>query len=210
MKAERKMLKCAVCNRESEQMLYMSDFIRGYPDFDGKPVGSRLGVGGNIMECPYCHYANYNITETIESRLFNNLDLWNSSFQSIINNYSGPLRKILLVAKQYENHMKYKEAYRTYTLASWASETEEQEKEFRCKALDIFFKKVIQNYRDDLLQITDMVRMEGKFDLALELNEVVDKITYKSEEKVLKTIDAEKNLIENKDSKRHNLKEVFE
>lgn len=60
-----------------------------------KPVGSMMRIGENIMECPNCHYANYKINTTIESRLTNNLDLWNKSndFQEIIKKFSGSLRK---------------------------------------------------------------------------------------------------------------------
>lgn len=94
----------------------MSNFVKGYSDFDMKPVGSMMGIGANIMECPNCHYSSYQINTTIESRFTNNFKLWNelSEFQEIIKKYSGALRKILLVAKQYENNMDYSNAYKSY------------------------------------------------------------------------------------------------
>ena len=30
-----------------------------------------MGIGANIMECPNCHYSNYQINITIESRFTN-------------------------------------------------------------------------------------------------------------------------------------------
>lgn len=77
----------------------MSNFVKGYSDFDMKPVGSIMGIGANIMECPNCHYSSYQINITIESRFTNNFKLWNelSEFQEIIKNYSGALRKYYFI-----------------------------------------------------------------------------------------------------------------
>ncbi len=114
MKVQKKIYKCAVCGTENEYLDYMSNFVKGYSDFDMKPVGSMMGIGANIMECPNCHYSSYQINTTIELRFTNNFKLWNelSEFQEIIKKYSGALRKILLVAKQYENNMDYSNAYK--------------------------------------------------------------------------------------------------
>lgn len=210
MKVQKNIYKCAVCGTENEYLDYMSNFVKGYSDFDMKPVGSMMGIGANIMECPNCHYSNYKINNTIEPRLANNLELWNelSEFQEIIKNYSGDLRKILLVAKQYENNMDYSNAYKSYIMASWACD-EKNASDFRIKACQMFAEKILPNYNNNLLQIVDMLRMEGNFDDALKVISSIEQITDESDDKLLKIINAEKDFIQNKDTNRHNLGEIF-
>ena len=175
-----------------------------------KPVGSMMGIGANIMECPNCHYSSYQINTTIESRFTNNFKLWNelSEFQEIIKKYSGALRKILLVAKQYENNMDYSNAYKSYIMASWVC-NEKNASDFRIKACQIFAEKVLPYYNSNLLQIVDILRMEGDFDDALKVIGSIEQITDEFDDKLLKIINAEKNFIQNKDISRHNLGEIF-
>lgn len=210
MKVQKKIYKCAVCGTENEYLDYMSNFVKGYSDFDMKPVGSMMGIGANIMECPNCHYSSYQINTTIESRFTNNLKLWNelSEFQEIIKKYSGALRKILLVAKQYENNMDYSNAYKSYIMASWVC-NEKNASDFRIKACQIFAEKVLPYYNSNLLQIVDILRMEGDFDDALKVVGSIEQITDEFDDKLLKIINAEKIFIQNKDISRHNLGEIF-
>lgn len=210
MKVIEKVYKCAVCGEENKYKEVMSNFVRGYADFDMRPTGSMMGIGDNIMECPNCHYANYSIYNTIENRFANNLELWNNSsdFQEIIKNYSGSLRKILLVAKQYKNNMDYKNLYKTYIMASWVCDDKDA-LEFRENACAVFIDKILPNYRDELLQITDLLRMIKEFEIAGELLNIVNKITDDSNKDMLRIIDAEQGYINNNDSSRHNLSEIF-
>ena len=210
MKVQKKIYKCAVCGTENEYLDYMSNFVKGYSDFDMKPVGSMMGIGANIMECPNCHYSSYQINTTIESRFTNNFKLWNelSEFQEIIKKYSGALRKILLVAKQYENNMDYSNAYKSYIMASWVC-NEKNASDFRIKACQIFAEKVLPYYNSNLLQIVDILRMEGEFDDALKVIGSIEQITDEFDDKLLKIINAEKIFIQNKDISRHNLGEIF-
>ena len=210
MKVQKKIYKCAVCGTENEYLDYMSNFVKGYSDFDMKPVGSMMGIGANIMECPNCHYSSYQINTTIESRFTNNFKLWNelSEFQEIIKKYSGALRKILLVAKQYENNMDYSNAYKSYIMASWVC-NEKNASDFRIKACQIFAEKVLPYYNSNLLQIVDILRMEGEFDDALKVIGSIEQITDEFDDKLLKIINAEKIFIQNKDISRHNWGEIF-
>lgn len=202
--------KCAVCGEENEYLDYLSNFISGYSDFDMKPVGSMMGIGENIMECPNCHYASYRIDTTIDQRFTNHLKWWNNDTecQEIIKNFSGSLRKILLVAKQHENNMDYSEAYKLYIMASWVS-YEKDASNFRVKAYQMFVKNELPKYTDNLLQIADIMRMEGKFDNAKQIACAVKNLTNESDKKSSKIIDAEIGFINSKDSKRHNLGEIF-
>ncbi len=208
MKIQKKLFKCGVCGTENEYLDYMSNFVKGYSDFDMKPVGSMMGIGANIMECPNCHYSNYEINSTIESRLANNLELWNRDFQEIIKKYSGALRKILLVAKQYENNMDYFNAYKSYIMAAWVSD-EKDASNFRKKACQMFADKTLPNYNNNLLQFADMLRMEGDFDNAIKVIDAVKELTDESDDEFIKIINAERGFIQKKDINRHNLSEVF-
>lgn len=208
MKVQKNIYKCAVCGTENEYLDYMSNFVKGYSDFDMKPVGSMMGIGANIMECPNCHYSNYKINSTIESRLANNLELWNRDFQEIIKKYSGALRKILLVAKQYENNMDYFNAYKSYIMASWVCD-EKNASDFRIKACQMFAEKILPNYNNNLLQIVDLLRMEGDFNNAIKIIDAVKGLTDESDDKFIKIINAERGFIQKKDINRHNLGEIF-
>ena len=209
MKVVKNKYKCVICQQENEYTDYMSNSMRGYSDFDGKPDGSMMSIGANIKECPNCHYANYEIDKAIERRFYQYPELWNlHDFQDIIKQYPDPLRKILLVALQYEHNLNHKDAYKHYKLASWVAE-EKEASEFRRKALSIFINKVLPGRNDDYLQIADMLRQEKEFDIAKCFTTAVKELTDRDHEKQLEAINAEENFIINKDSTRHNLGEIL-
>ena len=210
MKVVKNKYKCVICKQENEYLDYMSFYSRGHADFDGKPVGSMMSIGANIKECPNCHYANYKIDEAITNNLYHAPELWNrQEYQNIIKNYSNPLRKILLVAHQYEHNLDYQNAYRHYILASWVAEGKEAS-DFRRKAIGMFIDKVLPNRNDDLFQIADLIRMEEEFDIAKCFTNALKELTDQNHERNLKAIITEEEFINNKDSQRHNLKEAFE
>ncbi len=210
MKVVKNTYKCGVCGKENEYTDILSNFISGYNDFDMKPVGSMMEIGDNIKECPDCHYASYNITDPIEKRFSNNLELWNNSteFQEIIKKYDGNLRKVFLVANQYKNNMDYENLCKSYIMLSWICD-EGEAKEFRIKACEIFIKKMLPKFRDNFLQIADLLRMIDEFEDSNIILDSMKLITHSSEESILKIIDAEKKYISENDSSRHNLGEIF-
>lgn len=62
--------------------------------------------------------------------------------------------------------MDYTNAYKLYIMASWVS-NEKNSSDFRVKACQMFVEKILPNYNSNLLQIADMLRMEGNFDNAI-------------------------------------------
>ena len=44
MTFQRRYYKCGVCGVENEYIVYTSDFVTNYPDFDMKPVGSKIPI----------------------------------------------------------------------------------------------------------------------------------------------------------------------
>ena len=65
------------------------------------------------------------------------------------------------------------------------------------------------NYREDLLQVIDLLRMVKEFDIASGLLESVKIMTDDSDKNMLAIIDAEQKYIDNNDVTRHNLSEIF-
>lgn len=104
--------------------------------------------------------------------------------------------------------MDYSNAYKSYIMASWVC-NEKNASDFRIKACQIFAEKVLPYYNSNLLQIVDILRMEGNFDDALKVIGSIEQITDEFDDKLLKIINAEKNFIQNKDISRHNLGEIF-
>ena len=104
--------------------------------------------------------------------------------------------------------MDYSNAYKSYIMASWVCD-EKNASDFRIKACQMFAEKILPNYNNNLLQIVDMLRMEGNFDDALKVISSIEQITDESDDKLLKIINAEKDFIQNKDTNRHNLGEIL-
>ena len=217
MKIVEKTYKCAVCGEENEYYVGMSNYISGYSDFDLKPVGSLGGIHSGILECPSCHYANYDIEKSIESRFENNVGLWhiNEKIQSIIDNYSGELRKVLLVATQYCDNMQYDKAYNLYIMASWLTDKKKDIEIFKSNANSLFLKYALPKYCQNILQMADVLRTTKNFDVSeylLNATENLIKVIGDDDpNEIIKPIDIineEKLFITKKDSKTHNLEEI--
>ena len=69
---------------------------------------------------------------------------------------------------------------------------------------------MLNKYRDEFLQITDLLRMTKEFEMANELLKVTKNITKETEKDIMQIINAEEEFIKNNDTSRHNLREVFE
>ncbi len=194
----------------------LSNFSMGYSDFDLKPVGSISGINSGILECPSCHYANYDIENSIEMRYANNVELWNkdNEIQAIINNYSDELRKVLLVATQYCNNGQYAKAYNLYITASWLTDKEEEINLFKSNANYLFLNYTLPRYCKEILQMVDVLRTTKQFDTSKRLLKATEnfvKIMRDDPKDTIKPIDvmkAEKLFIRKKDSKTHNLGEI--
>ena len=202
--------KCAVCGEVNQYSEILSSHNFGYPDLDLKPASDNIGLG--IQECPNCHYCNYDISNTIERRFYNNLELWNSDddFKELKSIENDRLRRVLIVAQQYKDNLDYYEAYKNFLAASWLCEKEEEINKYQGEAMHLFFDKIFNNYIDDILQAVDIFRMNGGLDQASLLLRMLEEL-YKDETKFdeedifkKKIINAERQLISNGDTKRHN------
>lgn len=202
--------KCAVCNKEAKYNDVLSWHNFGYGDMDGKPKNDSI-IGFNIKECPHCHYVSFDITEPIVHKYCNNLKDWQKSkileeMQKIKNDR---LRKIVGVARQYEENQQYFLAYKTFINASWVCDNEEDESYYRQVGLKILFDNVLKRVPDEILIICDLLRMDGHFEDALEFLDLCDGIFDDETENEFKIHKALIQMAKNKDNKRHSLEEII-
>ena len=215
MEIERVKIKCAVCGKESEQMVVISNYVSGAPDLDLKPNGSMMGIGENVQECPYCHYCNYDISQAVQSRLEleDSLKLWENDedIQNIIKSDENPtVKKFLLLAELYRGNLEYEKALKALISASWVT-SDDKAKELRNQALSLYISNVIPRIRTKLLQMADIARQNEEYDVALSLVDALTNLLNKKDcdYKELKSFAKfEKKLIKEKDNQRHNSREA--
>lgn len=225
MKIQKWSIRCAVCGHESEQDIVMSHSSFGYPDFDMKPSGSMLKIGSNIQECPYCHYCNYDITTTIERRFTSNPKLWMESecfkhFMESEETNPELFRRSEAVAMQYKNNGEYKKYYRELLNMFWIMEDldkseiegdfEEDKKILRNHLIENYRDHILDEQLDQLLQYADILRMNSNFEEAQKVINSIELLSFRKSEDFSKIIEKEKEYIEDMDSERHNLSEVFD
>lgn len=221
MKMELRNIKCAMCERESEQTILLSNTILGKPDLDMRPAGSMASPAANIQECPYCHYCNFSIDDFIEERFkrtLNPLELWNadSEIQDIIESEpETDARKFRLMAQQFYNNTDYVSTQNYLVKAYWASSIKEHKDQYLQDALTLYEYTKLEDDIKKYIQLSDLNRQYGNLKNAKNLLE-----TAKSLYKVLpedtstesyrffeKCFDFEEYLISQKDLKPHNLSE---
>lgn len=221
MKMELKDIKCAMCEKESEQTILISNTVLGEPDLDLRPAGSMASPAAKIQECPYCHYSSFDITDFIEERFkktLNPLELWNTDeqIQSIIDNEpEDDARKLRLVAQQYYNILDYVNAQKYLIQAFWASSLKDHKNQYLQDALSIYEYTELENDIKKYIQLSDLNRQYGDLksaknllDTAKALYKVLPEDTSAESYSFFeKCFEFEEYLINQKDSNPHNLSE---
>ncbi len=207
MKIIQNIYECAVCHHKSTYDDILSYARLGYPDFDGKPKDASL-ISLGIKECPHCHYANYDITKTISPLFMNNLELWqkDKKAQELLKIQNNDLRKILLIAWQYQEEKNYYNAYQMYLKASWVCDNKDDEKAYRYEALRIFDEHILKNLSTEIIRFSETLRLEGYFKDARDVLDCFENIFDEKEKEVCEKI---KKYITSQDTKRHNLEEIL-
>lgn len=221
--------KCAVCGALSRQyaVASRSSFIANYVDFDLKP--NREVTSREIQECEKCGYCNYDISKIIDKKFENNYDAWfkDKEIQTIMAEYEGIERQVLLLAIQYKNVRDYKNLYEVMLDLYWIDE-EYRKKGFinafkekikrskvnelinyngRTGIINIFNEKIMPTHIAELLQYADILRQDSKFKESKNIIEAV-KLLNNDNEDISKIIEAELQFNNNSDNKRHNLFEI--
>ena len=173
MKMEMKYVKCALCQKESDQLVVVSNMIVGEPDLDMRPAGSMSSSYAAIQECPFCHYCNYDITQFIQQKYMialNPLEVWNDDdgIQTIIDNEDeeGP-RKFLILAEQYYQEGEESLAQELLIKAYWSSTKKENKEVFLKRAMEIYETSKIEDEIKKYLQLADLNRQLGILNKAL-------------------------------------------
>lgn len=216
MKIEKTKLKCAVCGKQSNQeVVYSSHSFGAKQHLDCRYDNGQ--VVAPIQECPYCHYANIDISR--ESK--NAKQIYScAKYQEILNsNFDNKIKNYLKAALVNE---KDKEALaaQLYLNATWCFEDENDKKnatkyrKLACKNLIEIAEK--EDNGDIYIQCIDLLRKNKEFDKAYELLHKVRldltgvDVEYKLTDEytdLLNIIKFEEKLIKNKDFADHLVEE---
>ena len=173
--------ECAICGHVHEYTVVTSTNAFGYSDLDSRPPEMmRSTMLYNVMVCPKCHYANYDITK----KIYKMDEEWlkDEEYLAIVKD-----KKISKFGKAFMlcAHLQYKaghknEAAYDYLSASWMLEDDRylsMAKVARKLACSIF-KEGFKNQKDLTTRMicVDLMRRNGEFDDSLNLaNEVLKK-----------------------------------
>lgn len=204
---------CAMCKKEHSYNEILSNFCSGSPDLDLKPNGSMMQLGDEIQMCPDCNYCNYDVSELFNPKI-QNLEDWQAfkDVQEEINsNHDIRIKKFLIMAYQYFEKDDYNHAYNMILSASWVAENNEDKIELKNDAYKFFNLYILPKHLNQLFQVVDTVRQVGNFDEAKKILEACNSLLNKNSKdyKILSKLSKFQNeLINNKDTSRHNLSEA--
>jgi len=210
-------VQCSMCEKVSSQKKVLSYSTLGTPNLDLKPNGSITSIASSLNKCPYCHYTNYDISQTKALKGF----LEELEYKEIVNNKNLSEDAIKAMLMQYiTNYFRdYNESYKWAIRSSWTLEDineKEMANRYKEKATDIFFNSIFIKNLTMLTQAIDTARQIKKFDFSSKmanntkkLLELCDNLVEKEKHqiKVLKYIE---ELCINKDSDKHNILESYE
>ncbi len=217
MKIEKTKLKCAVCGKQSNQEIVLSQHHFGVKQhLDTRCDNGMVDVP--IQECPHCHYSNSSIDtcEEVTKKIVES-----PAYQAIVSSDLNKKAKSYIQAAIINEKMKnFENAGNLYLFATWVFEDENDNKN-ATKYRKLAYKNLIKvaEEKDDgdtYLQCTDLLRKNKEFDKANELAHKVflDATNVDPEYRVtneyvdlLNIIHFERKLIQNKDSADHLVEE---
>ena len=202
-------LKCAICGKESSQLIILSSNNFGTKtQLDLRVVGDQINLKNKIQQCPHCLYSNYNIEENVG---IEKQDLNNPDYTEILkSNLDNTAKMFILNAILLDKVNKNLDAGIMYHYASWVfddlNDTENADK-YRKKACERIYEFAIQeNDGESAVQAVDLMRRNGDFEKALELVSEIGKTDIEEIDKILAF---EKKLISEKDRDSHFVEEVL-
>ena len=206
----RKVVRCAVCKRETNETVFLSSNAFGYSDLDFRPsemMRSAMFMMVNI--CPHCHYSNNHLDELISD---NTIKLVKSdAYQSLAASITERIpQKMFLHAYLYKAENMKAKALEAFKRAAWAFDDaydHEMSKECRKQSLVL-----LEEFKDKSIGYAmiyiDMNRRIGEFDKALEhINKYIDTELPQKEDKLWFNYEIE--LCLKKDDRVHNCGEFL-
>lgn len=214
MSYRKEVKKCPICGKESEQTVFVANYISNSTSLDLRIAGATPSLGKEIQECPHCHYCAYQLDKPIDNRyneIQNPLEYWKETSAGVLENTEdSTIRKYLLMAKQYSDSNNPESEYKMYLKASWAATDEDEANRLRYLALDTYMDKVLKKRITELIQFADTARQAGEFSVALETLSAIELLLDEDDIRtsgVKKAIKFERKLIENHDTFVHSLDE---
>lgn len=203
--------KCILCGFESEFTVVNSTNAFGTMDLDTRPPEMKRSLlKYEIQECPHCHYANIDIS--LNDIGVRSNDLSAVAYLQMANDkkIDAAAKSFLLAGYLHAKFQHYREAGILYLKAAWIFDDRGDEAyaiRARKKSVENIVKSV--NESEDLhlaVLSVDLFRRIGEFDQALEA--IDDVLQISPDEFLVKILNFERTLIDNKDTRCHNVREV--
>lgn len=218
MKIEKVNVPCAVCGKECEVNVVYSYSTHSTPDLD--LMHPYTDPSMTIQMCPHCHYASYDLEKLDEDSYPNEhqKEAWinDSELQELVKTTENQSAlKCLIMAYRNNCNLEYERMVRNLHKASYILEQSgemELASEVKKQALDTYKEYIVSERISELLATADMARMAGEFDVAEKLASSAKAIIdLDKDSDVLNDVYRfEMELIEKKDTARHNTEEAFD
>jgi len=221
-------IKCAICNKESEHFVLLSERRSGYSDLDLRPGGhGRENLKFKIQRCPFCGYCAFNISkEALKyfagknySKIVKKISkiISSKAYKRQLNSRSFPklTNYYLCGAMILEALGEYMAAVHEALSAAWVADDAKKKiaaKKSRLRAVELYKKAIRsgQKFPDKRgtgeAVIADVLRRAGRFNEALKYCE--QGLKKKPDEVLFKILNYQKTLIKRHDIKRHTVEEV--
>lgn len=169
---ENKHKTCAICHKEYHYQELQDSTSFGLRDLDTRPPGMmRNMIHLMVQKCPYCGYANDDISKNIDH--IEEVQIQDATYQTILHDekINFAIKKCILSGMLYEKK-NAKKAGMMYLKAAWLADDAkkvEVAKKMRSKSIRYLENALIENENEVIrLIIVDLYRRIGMFDEARE------------------------------------------
>ena len=210
-------VECGVCEEVSKHYSIQSTNAFGSPDLDTRPPEmERSTIDEWVQRCPSCHYCAPDISKASPDT---KMILLSDEYQHIVDTDQLPEMVTTFLASSYiqEQSGNFSEAAWRAIHAAWVCDDENRHdgsRSCRIKAIGLIEQTALngqaiscQAGATETITI-DLLRRAGKFDEALEF--VVKAEAENLDDVILRILDFEKVLIENRDTEAHTIAEALE
>lgn len=202
-----KKIKCNYCRHQYMAKILKSFFNPGYMDLDTNPHNAV--IYDRILMCPLCGYATDRIEDEVLFEVYEQVN--SESYQKVFKDtqMDETYKKLYLFAILEEIKQNYHNAGYGYLMTYWYL------KEKHANTTEVL-KKAIENYEKYLADTADVqsaiilidcMRQSGKFEEAKETAESL--LPYTEGTTMYKFVEYELELISQKDTESHSVKEVM-
>lgn len=205
----KKEIVCNCCG-----MRFQSNMLKGF--FNGVPLGldgnpHHAAVYDRVTACPHCGYSSSNMTASVSDdirRVVNSSKYQDVRYNSL---FDDTTKKLLLAGHISAKKADYLEAAYCYLMAMWHFDEIGSDKVANAREKSIsYFSKYLSYTRDDEMAmiLIDLLRQASRFKEAEETAASLEGYLTDSTD-MLNILRFEQELIKQKDSLKHSVKEVI-